>query len=166
MTESENHLLEMARRAAVGPSEIELRAGSRDGDDIFEMFFGGQTAANRPIGMQGDIGWRPATDVYETEGEFIVQVDLAGMQRADIEVYVDEDFLVLRGTRKNIAPSGKKHFHKMEILVGPFERHVRIPDGIDSTQARARYHAGFLFVSLKKGVGRTQERRSVEIETS
>ena len=145
---------------------LELGARGSNGDDVFDLFFGGQAAANRPIAMQGDIGWRPATDVYETEDEFIVQVDLAGMERTDIEVYVDEEFLVLKGVRKNIAPSGKKHFHKMEIMVGPFERHVRIPEGIDSTSSRARYHAGFLFVIMQQGTARARKRRAVKIETS
>ena len=139
---------------------------SSDLDDMFEMFFGGEGRPNRPIGMQGEIGWRPATDVYETEDEFIVQVDLAGMQRDEIEVLVDDGFLVLRGTRGNIAPSGKKHFHKMEIHVGPFERHVRIPDEVDPTSARAQYRAGFLFVRMERGSADDTGRRSVSIENA
>jgi HSP20 family protein len=131
-------------------------------DDMFEMFFGGGRPS-KAISMQGDLGWRPATDVYETESEFVIQMDLAGMKREEIEVLVDESFVIVKGTRGNIAPAGKKHFHKMEILVGPFERHIRIPDEIDGTSAKARYHAGFLFVTLRRGSGRCAERRSVAI---
>ena len=131
-------------------------------DDMFEMFFG-SGRPSQAIGMQGDLGWRPATDVYETESELVIQMDLAGMQREQIEVLVDDSFVIVKGTRGNIAPAGKKHFHKMEILVGPFERHIRIPDEIDGTTAKARYHAGFLFVTLRRGEGRCAERCSVTI---
>ena len=140
-------------RAAGHPSDL---------DDMFEMFFGGGRPS-KAIGMHGDLGWRPATDVYETETELIIQMDLAGMAREEIEVLVDESFVIVKGTRGNIAPAGKKHFHKMEILVGPFERHIRIPAEIDGTTAKARYQTGFLFVTLRRGPGHCAERRSVAI---
>jgi len=146
----------MLERHAHKPSDI---------DDMFEMFFGSKGRSSKPIGMQGDIGWRPATDVYETAEEFIVQVDLAGMRKEEIEVCLDEGFLIVKGTRRNIAPAGKKHFHKMEIQVGPFERHVRLPQTIDPRSARASYQSGFLFVRLKRGKGELEERRSVNIES-
>lgn len=134
-------------------------------DDVFELFFGPGTRANRPVGMQGDIGWRPATDVYETEGEFIVQVDLAGMQRDHIEVWVDGPYLSIRGTRRDIAPPGKKHFHKMEIQVGPFERNIRLPDRVDPESATASYRAGFLFIRMGRGDGPGRGRRAIDIQS-
>lgn len=145
-----------AERAGHKPSDI---------DDMFEMFFGREGRASKAIGMHGDLGWRPATDVYETQDEFIVQVDLAGMQREQIEVYVDDGFLLIKGTRRNIAPSGKKHFHKMEIQVGPFERHIRIPKDVDTRSTQASYDTGFLFVRMRRGEGVVEERRQIEIES-
>lgn len=142
-------------RAAKDPADM---------GDLFELFFGVPGRQVKPVGMQGDLSFRPATDVYETELEFVVQVDLAGMRRTDIEVYVDTEFVVVRGVRTNIAPPGKKHFHKMEIMVGPFERHVRLPETVDPTSARARYASGFLFVQLRKGERQPCERRAVLIE--
>ncbi|HEX9639705.1 MAG TPA: Hsp20/alpha crystallin family protein [Candidatus Krumholzibacteria bacterium] len=135
-----------------------------DIDDMFEMFFGREGRSSKAIGMHGDLGWRPATDVYETDEEFVVQVDLAGMEQEQIEVYVDAGFLIVRGTRSNIAPTGKKHFHKMEIQVGPFERHVRVPSMVDARTAKARYDSGFLFVRMSRGEGMIEERRQVKIE--
>jgi HSP20 family protein len=143
-------------RASHNPSDI---------DDMFEMFFGPEGRPSKAIGMHGDLGWKPATDVYETQEEFVVQIDLAGMERDQIEVYVDESFLLVKGTRRNIAPSGKKHYHKMEIQVGPFERHVRIPKGVDARSSEARYQMGFLFVRMSRGEGTVKERRQIEIES-
>ena len=139
---------------------------TRDPDDmeeVFEVYFTSSTGSSRVVRMEGGLGWRPATDVYETGHEFVVQMDLAGMDRGAIEVHVDDDFLVVRGARNNIAPAGKKHFHKMEIRVGPFERHVRIPGNVDANTARARYESGFLFVVMEKGQGRCGERRNIAI---
>jgi HSP20 family protein len=136
-----------------------------DMEDVFEVFFTSPSHRSRAIKMEGGIGWRPATDVYETQDEFVIQMDLAGMRREDIEVFVDEEFVVVRGTRTDIAPPGKKHFHKMEIMVGPFERHIRMPGYVDANTARAVYRSGFLFVTLCRGEGRCEERRVISIES-
>jgi HSP20 family protein len=141
-----------------------LRAGPSDQEDFFELFFSSSGGRNKAIKMEGGLGWRPATDVFETEEEFVVQVDLAGMDRRRIEVFVDEDFITFRGTRSQISPAGKKHYHKMEIMVGPFERHVRIPPNVDTTTAVARYREGFLFVHMRRGEGRCPSRSDIAVK--
>lgn len=133
-------------------------------DDAFELFFGAGKGAAKPFGMQPDLGWRPATDVYETEEEFVIQMDLAGMRPQDIEVWVEEDFLLVKGERSNIAPAGKKHFHKMEIQVGPFERAIRVPEHVDLTTTVASYRSGFLFIHLRRGRCTPQQRRNIRID--
>jgi HSP20 family protein len=133
-------------------------------DDAFELFFGAGKGAAKPIGMQPDLGWRPATDVYETAEEFIIQMDLAGMRPEDIEVWVEADYLLVKGERNNIAPPGKKHFHKMEIQVGPFERAIRVPENADLSSVSASYRSGFLFIHLRRGKHVPQSRRSIKID--
>ncbi len=151
---------------AVNETRPDVHARDRsDMEDVFDVFFATPSRTSRAIKMEGGIGWRPATDVYETENDFVIQLDLAGMRREAIEVYIDEDFVVVRGTRTDIAPPGKKHFHKMEIMVGPFERHVRMPAHVDANTAKATYQSGFLFVTLCRGEGRCEERRVISIES-
>jgi HSP20 family protein len=139
-------------------------AGPSEHEDFFELFFSSPGGQNKAIKMEGGLGWRPATDVFETEEEFVVQVDLAGMERTKIEVFVDEDFITFRGTRSQISPAGKKHYHKMEIMVGPFERHVRVPDHVDTRTAVAKYREGFLFVHMKRGQGRQPARAEISVQ--
>jgi HSP20 family protein len=147
------------------PQAQPQQARSRDPmDDAFELFFGVGSGPVRPVGMHADLGWRPATDVYETADEFVIQMDLAGMRRRDIHVLIEEGFLVVKGVRSNIAPPGKKHFHKMEIQIGPFQRHIRIPEHVDPSSAGATYDAGFLFIRLRKGTARPVPRRTIHIE--
>ena len=135
-----------------------------DSEDLFEIFFSSQGVANKAIKMEGGLGWKPATDVYETEDELVIQVDLAGVPREDFDVLIDEDYVTIRGTRPNTVGEGKRHFHKMEIMVGPFERHVRIPTHVDASTARAHYENGFLFVRMGRGQGRRESRRVIRIE--
>ena len=146
--------------------QAEYLAGRRRGpmDDAFELFFGAGKGAAKPFGMQADLGWRPATDVYETADEFVVQMDLAGMRPEDIEVWVEDDFLMVKGERSNIAPPGKKHFHKMEIQVGPFERTIRVPENANLASVVASYRSGVLFIHLQRGTSSPQPRRNIQID--
>ena len=136
-----------------------------DREDYFEVFFGTTSTRNRAIKMEGGLGWRPATDVFETTDEFVIQVDLAGMREEAIEVFVDEGYVTIKGTRANVNQPGKKHYHKMEIMVGPFERHIRLPEWVDVSTAQARYESGFLFVRMERGQGRCDERTIISIES-
>ena len=71
--------------------------------------------------------WRPAADAFETETEFVVRMDISGLQMEDLSVRCENHVLVIRGTRRDSLPPGRKHFHKMEIRVGPFERRFALP---------------------------------------
>lgn len=131
----------------------EIRADTENGatGDIFEILISSHVRGLRPVPLDDDLTWRPATDAYETDEDFIVQMDLAGMEPATIEVSVDAGLLVVGGTRQDIAPAGKKHYFKMEISVGPFARRIRIPMPVLPESAVAVYRAGFLYVTFRKG---------------
>lgn len=132
--------------------------------EIFEILVTSIAPSRGGLPLEGDLCWRPATDAYETEDQFVVQMDLAGMRPADIEVSTDGESLVVSGVRQDIAPLGKKHYFKMEINVGPFVRRIQLPVPVDPRSATARYRNGFLFVSLKKGRRQQPTRRRIDVD--
>jgi HSP20 family protein len=138
---------------------------NRTGDleEIFEILVTSYAQKGGVIPGESDMCWRPATDAYETADHFIVQVDLAGMDPAQIEVLADEKSLVVRGIRQESSVPGKKHFHKMEINVGPFIRKIPIAVQVDPATATAEYRSGFLYVSFVKGTGGSSDRRQITI---
>ena len=139
---------------------------NRTGDleEIFEILVTSYAQKGGVIPGESDLCWRPATDAYETDELFIVQVDLAGMDPAQIEVLADKNSLVVRGIRLESSEPGKKHFHKMEINVGPFVRRVDITVDVDASSASAQYRSGFLYVTFRKGSGNKGERRHISID--
>ena len=128
-----------------------------DPAEIFEIL--GKSFTRQPATGEAELCWQPATDAYETEDEFVVQMDLAGMDPADIEVLADAESLVVRGVRQDISGPGHKHFYEMEIAVGPFSRRVALNLAVDPASARAIYRGGLLYVSFKKGDGGGSGRR-------
>lgn len=133
-------------------------------DEIFEILVTSYGQKSAGMVADSDLSWRPATDVFETEVEFVVQMDLAGMDPSQIQVDFDGANLVVKGVRSESAGPGHKHFHTMEINVGPFVRRVPVIEGIDPESATARYRGGFLFVTFQKGEPRSPRRRKIAID--
>ncbi len=133
-------------------------------EEIFEILVTAYAQRGGTVPGESDLCWRPATDAYETDDAFIVQMDLAGLDPTQIEVLADEKSLLVRGIRPDASGPGKKHFHKMEISVGPFARRVPITVAVDPASATARYRGGFLYVTFRKGGGGRADRRQIAIE--
>ena len=89
-------------------------------------------------------------DVFDTETEFVVIMDISGMIRKDISVFTDGDVLRISGVRKDIIPAGKKQFHSLEIQVGPFQRLIGIPVTVSADSMSTHYSNGLLEIRLKK----------------
>jgi len=108
--------------------------------------------------------WQPAIDVYDTDGEVVVLVELAGVKEAEIEVIVSNGVLTIRGERKDIKQGIKRTYSQMEILWGPFERDITLSANVNVDQIKAFYEAGILEVILPK-LGEEKARR-VDIRAS
>jgi len=134
-------------------------------DDFFEVLFDRAGNPARSFRMEGGIGWRTATNVWETGTELVVQADLAGLERETIEVWIEGLRLLIRGTRPDPGRGGRTHFHKLEIPSGPFERWIALPESVDAGKTRARYERGFLLVRIPFGGAPEAGRRSITIET-
>jgi HSP20 family protein len=96
--------------------------------------------------------WTPNTDVYETTENLVVKMELAGIERDDIEITLKDRLLTVRGYRKDTCRQRQSRcsFRQMEIDYGYFERRIVIPRSVDGSRVRAQFHNGFLQVELPK----------------
>jgi len=92
--------------------------------------------------------WSPPTDVYETEKDYVVRVEVAGMREDEFEITVEGNFLLISGTRPDVPE--RRAYQQMEIRFGKFETAVGLPGPIDLETSRADYTEGFLTVTLPK----------------
>ncbi len=93
--------------------------------------------------------WIPPVDIYETEAhDLVVKAELPDMVREDIEVKVENNTLILRGTKK--LPEGIKdeHVRRVERSYGAFHRAFTLPNTVDAGQVSAEYKSGVLTVRL------------------
>jgi HSP20 family protein len=118
--------------------------------ELLEMLMSDHTPGKHQIKMKPSFGWEPPMDVFDTDAEFVVIMDIAGMNRKEISVFTDGEVLRISGVRKDIIPAGKKQFHSLEIQVGPFQRLIGIPVAVVSDTLSTHYANGLLEIRLKK----------------
>ena len=92
--------------------------------------------------------WCPPTDVYETDQDYVVRVEIAVMREEDFEVTIENGSLRISGFRPDVPE--RRAYHQMEIRFGKFSTVINIPGPIDADRAEARYEDGFLMVRLPK----------------
>ncbi len=104
--------------------------------------------------------WTPAADIYETESGYIVAMDLPGIDREALEIDVDDNRLVVKGTR---AISESKQ-HRTERPRGKFVRSFSVPASVDQGKIGAEYKDGVLQIRLPK---RTEQKpKKIDIKIS
>ena len=129
--------------------------------DELDVYFN-EVAHGRPVGFVASPKWKPRTDVYETDDEVVVHMDIAGVKADDFKVEFNDGILTISGER-TASERGKRHYHSMEVQVGPFERRFRLPVVVDPTSIRAAYDSGFLEVRLTKQPPRASGAHSVRV---
>ncbi len=92
--------------------------------------------------------WCPPTDVYETDDNIVVKVEVAGMAEDDFTITFANRSLVIAGVRRD--PSAKLGYHQMEIPYGEFRTDVFVSEAVDVDGIEAAYENGFLLVTLPK----------------
>lgn len=92
--------------------------------------------------------WSPPTDEYETEEAYIVLVEIAGMRDDDFEVSLENNTLLISGSRPDFLE--RRAYQQMEIRFGKFSTAVNLPGPVNIEQAHAEYQDGFLTIILPK----------------
>ncbi|HKR01427.1 MAG TPA: Hsp20/alpha crystallin family protein [Pyrinomonadaceae bacterium] len=105
--------------------------------------------------------WMPSADVYQTAKEYVIAVDLPGIERDALEISLDNDRLSIRGTR-TIEDEGQQ---RTERPHGRFLRKFGVPAVVDQKAITAEYKDGVLRVHLPKR-SQEQKARKVEIKVS
>ena len=99
-----------------------------------------------------------AIDVYETNGDFVIQSTIAGVKAENLDITVENDMVTIRGSRQTQAELEGKKYYYQECYWGAFSRQVILPEEVDGSKAEATMKDGVLTLKIPK-VKKIQKRK-------
>ena len=115
----------------------------RDMDQLLETFFGsangGSSVASR---------WHAPASMWEAEGKFHVEIELAGVKSDDVDITFEENALRVKALRKT-SETERKCLHN-ERTYGEVTRVISLPDTVDPDSIEANLTDGVLHLAIAK----------------
>lgn len=91
-----------------------------------------------------------ATDVYETDKDVIVEINVPGFKKEDIKISLQDNYLKVEGRIDEEKEDKNKNYWRKEIKKGSFVRVIPLPREVDVKKAKANLKDGVLKVTLPK----------------
>ena len=94
--------------------------------------------------------WAPVVDIFEREDDLVIRAEVAGLEKDDVDISVENNTLMLRGERKRESEFEEKDAYHLERSFGIFTRSFILPKTVDSTRISAFYKNGVLELTIPK----------------
>ncbi len=117
-------------------------------DKTFEEMF--RSRLMSPMFTSSERTWSPQMDIYETQDEIIIQAEIAGVDKENLEVEISSKAVRIYGKRSEIPLIKNATYRLAEIQYGNFERILFLPTPIDTDIVTSSYSNGFLKIQLSK----------------
>lgn len=93
--------------------------------------------------------WRPRVDVIDAEKQYVLEVDLPGVDPNSVQVELEQGLLQIKGERQ--ASHGEEAAYTYrERRAGKFERSFRVPEAVDADAITAKFDKGVLEIRVPK----------------
>jgi HSP20 family protein len=123
------------------------------------------TASATPSATAADSGaWLPAADIYEEPGQFLLHLDLPGVDPADVEITSEHGVLTIRGSRGLQRQDAHEGYRRIERLSGNFQRRFTLPETAGAQNIRAKASNGVLEIIIPK-LAQVQPRK-IQVEAA
>lgn len=110
-------------------------------------------------GRDGDGAWSPTADIIETDSAYILEIELPGVRREDVDVSLNGNELVVTGEVKERKREGL--FRRRTRRVGEFEFRITLPGVLRADGAEASLAYGVMRVYVPKAESATSNRITV-----
>ncbi len=105
--------------------------------------------------------WTPAADVYNRDSEYVVMVDLPGVDRDSLDISIDDNRLFIRGTR-NVEENSQQRIERTHGRF--FRRFGPLPSAVDPQSVKAEFKDGVLCLTLPKRAEKKAHRVEIKVQ--
>jgi len=121
---------------------------------MLEQTFGGM--------LDEPAGWIPAVDIEEREDAYVVEAEVPGVKRQDVNIEVSGSELTISGEIKERERNGI--IRRRTRRVGRFEFRVALPSQVNPEGVDAKLNDGVLTVRVPKA--ERAQRRRIEVKSA
>jgi HSP20 family protein len=108
--------------------------------------------------------WIPAVDVYKQENSYIVEAELPGIDKDDVQLSIEDNVLTISGSKKSSKKEKAENYYCYERTCGEFSRSFRLPTDIDLGKVKANFNNGVLKAELPIAETAKPKQISIDIE--
>ena len=126
-----------------------------DTDHMVDMWYRSPSASIVRQGL-----WHPMMDIYIRNGEIVAELELPGLKEDDLDISIEQDHLVVEGSRSRSADYRQEDGYYSERTYGEFRRVVHLPVSVDEDNATASFSDGLLTITLPKKIREGQENQA------
>ena len=124
--------------------------------ELAPRYDGGEGTKQRPV-------YRPLTDIYETEDDVVLLVEMPGVAPGDFDVTLERRVLTIHGRAGDDRHDGYRRVYA-EYGVGDYERTFTLSESIDPERIKAEHRQGVLSVTLPKAA--PAKARKIEVKAA
>jgi HSP20 family protein len=104
-----------------------------------------------PLTTAADSGaWLPPVDIHEETNQFVLHVDLPGVDPKAVEITSDQGVLSIKGQRVDAHREARDGYRRIERTTGEFLRRFSLPESADVQNIKAKFVNGVLEVAIPK----------------
>lgn len=105
-----------------------------------------------PLNLRKPSTWRPAIEVKQNEKNYSVKVQLPGVNKEDIHVDLNNDYLTISAEVKEEKEEKKEgeKIHTSEFRYGKYVRTISFDNPIKTEDCSAEFKNGVLMINLPK----------------
>lgn len=129
-----------------------------DMDSIFESYFNGSMMPS----MLNSAGNQMKVDIKENENEYVIDAELPGVNKEDINIELKDERLTIAVQRNEVTEEEKDNYIRKERRMSSMARSFWV-DNINREDIKAKFENGVLTISLPKAENTKTKSHKIDI---
>jgi HSP20 family protein len=139
-----------------------LRRMQQDINRVFSQ--AAPSGTTEPVQDLTTAAWAPPVEISLQDGKLTVSAELPGLSEKDVNVEIDDSYLVIQGERKDEREENEGGVRRTERRYGRFVRAIALPDGADTEHVQASFQNGMLNITIP--IAQESGSRQIPIQSS
>lgn len=132
-------------------------------NEAMKDFYSMLDPAASNLGLLDTRSMFPAMDVVDAGNQFLIELEMPGMDESHIDISLNDNILTVRGKKTITKESKDKNYLNREIRYGSYERSIELPLTANADKASASFNNGILCITIPKKAEHHSQTKKIKI---